>query len=74
MKEKEKGKTLKTLKNPKKPQYNDNVNDNVNEKEKEKEKFFFCQNSQGARDCARSVRKKKIKQNLPFFWRDFCFR
>ena len=37
-------KTLKTLKNPKKPQYNDNVNDNVNdndnvkEKEKEKEK------------------------------------
>ena len=34
-------KTLKTLKNPKKPQYNDNVNDNVNvndnEKEKEKE-------------------------------------
>ena len=35
-------KTLKTLKNPKKPQYNDNVNDNVNdndnEKGKEKEK------------------------------------
>ena len=37
-------KTLKTLKNPKKPQYNDNVNDNVNdndnvkEKEKKKEK------------------------------------
>ena len=35
-------KTLKTLKNPKKPQYNDNVNDNVNDndnvKEKEKEK------------------------------------
>ena len=35
-------KTLKTLKNPKKPQYNDNVNDNVNvndnEKEKEKKK------------------------------------
>ena len=39
-------KTLKTLKNPKKPQYNDNVNDNVNvndndnvkEKEKEKQK------------------------------------
>lgn len=37
-------KTLKTLKNPKKPQYNDNVNDNVNdndnvkEKEREKEK------------------------------------
>lgn len=29
-------KTLKTLKNPKKPQYNDNVN--VNDKEKEKEK------------------------------------
>ena len=31
-------KTLKTLKNPKKPQYNDNVNDNDNVKEKEKEK------------------------------------
>lgn len=35
-------KTLKTLKNPKKPQHNDNdndnVNDNVNDKEKEKEK------------------------------------
>ena len=31
-------KTLKTLKNPKKPQYNDNVNDNVNVNEKEKEK------------------------------------
>ena len=30
-------KTLKTLKNPKKPQYNDNVNDNVNEKVKEKD-------------------------------------
>lgn len=31
-------KTLKTLKNPKKPQYNDNVNDNVNVNDKEKEK------------------------------------
>ena len=31
-------KTLKTLKNPKKPQYNDNVNDNVNVKDNEKEK------------------------------------
>ena len=31
-------KTLKTLKNPKKPQYNDNDNDNVNDNEKEKEK------------------------------------
>lgn len=31
-------KTLKTLKNPKKPQYNDNDNDNVNDKEKENEK------------------------------------
>lgn len=31
-------KTLKTLKNPKKPQYNENVNVNVKEKEKEKEK------------------------------------
>ena len=31
-------KTLKTLKNPKKPQYNDNVNDNVNDNDNEKEK------------------------------------
>ena len=31
-------KTLKTLKNPKKPQYNDNVNDNVNVNDNEKEK------------------------------------
>ena len=31
-------KTLKTLKNPKKPQYNDNVNDNVNVKDNVKEK------------------------------------
>ena len=37
-KEEEEGKTLKTLKNPKKPQYNDNVNDNVNVNDNEKEK------------------------------------
>ena len=51
-------KTLKTLKNPKKPQYNDNVNDNVNEKEKENEKkdFSYLCDEVG---CDGYVRKKK---------------
>ena len=57
-------KTLKTLKNPKKPQYNDNdndnvnVNDNVKEKEKEKEKkdFSYLYDEVG---CDGYVRKKK---------------
>ena len=65
-------KTLKTLKNPKKPQYNDNVNDNVNvnvndnvkdnEKEKEKEKenekkdFSYLYDEVG---CDGYVRKEK---------------
>lgn len=61
-------KTLKTLKNPKKPQYNDNVNDNVNvndkekenekekEKEKEKKDFSCLYNEVG---CDGYIRKEK---------------
>ena len=45
-------KTLKTLKNPKKPQYNDNVNDNVNVNDNEKEK-------------EKKKEKKKEKQKNP---------
>lgn len=59
-KEEEEGKTLKTLKNPKKPQYNDNVNDNVNdnenEKENEKKDFSYLYDEVG---CDGYVRKKK---------------
>lgn len=57
-------KTLKTLKNPKKPQYNDNVNDNVNDNEKEKDNekeneekdFSYLYDEVG---CDGYVRKKK---------------
>ena len=61
-------KTLKTLKNPKKPQYNDNVNDNVNvndkekenekekEKEKEKKDFSYLYDEVG---CDGYIRKEK---------------
>lgn len=51
-------KTLKTLKNPKKPQYNDNVNDNVNDNEKENEKkdFSYLYDEVG---CDGYVRKEK---------------
>ena len=53
-------KTLKTLKNPKKPQYNDNVNDNVNDNEKEKENekkdFSYIYDEVG---CYGYIRKKK---------------
>ena len=57
-KEEEEGKTLKTLKNPKKPQYNDNVNDNVNDNEKENEKkdFSYLYDEVG---CDGYIRKEK---------------
>ena len=59
-KEEEEGKTLKTLKNPKKPQYNDNdndnVNDNVNEKENEKKDFSYLYDEVG---CDGYIRKEK---------------
>ena len=49
-------KTLKTLKNPKKPQYNDNVNDNVNVNENEKKDFSYLYDEVG---CDGYIRKKK---------------
>ena len=54
-------KTLKTLKNPKKPQCNDNVNDNVNvndnEKEKEKEKGTIS-------NCADTISELKAQSEI----------
>ena len=49
-------KTLKTLKNPKKPQYNENVNDNVKENENEKKDFSYLYDEVG---CDGYVRKEK---------------
>lgn len=54
-------KTLKTLKNPKKPQYNDNVNDNVNVNDNEKEK----ENEKGTTsNCADTTSELKAQSEI----------
>lgn len=58
-------KTLKTLKNPKKPQYNDNVNDNVNVNDNEKEKEKEKENEKGTTsNCVDTISELKAQSEI----------
>ena len=56
-------KTLKTLKNPKKPQYNENVNVNVNENENVNYPELLCSNEKMSKKSKMSNDVKQCKNN-----------